>query len=452
MPKDSHLRRFAKSVLCVAFYLLLLIVFGSVIASSPEDALAYRSPELGVAQQRLTQAEADLSFWRGFGYNARATSSASYGDILDDDLGPGFDTSVGAGVGLSYSYLPSQQQSSLARVEQLKAELSDLQRGGVGTALQLHASLLLTQLELRLAEADFSAAQTSVSAAQEQPPADLEVLQRVEEQRLAESLLTLEQYRLALEDAQREFQTLSEEASLYNLQAPAVYRLVQFALPQVSMEDTYAHRALELEVVEAQTRLAEEPLNAFRSLALGAEYVTPTLGAEVSAGIFKAVPEANLGLSYPGGRSERWEVSVSAEIILDQNTPGRFSEATLRLDEAEAALRAFQNAFPDDLEAARQEAVRAWTNLRQREQRLELIDARIATLTEASEAIQTALSQASEDYERTLESQLRSVEQELSRAPDELERSEQELYLTWSGYLSAVANYLALAESNWRVR
>jgi len=440
----SRVRRTA-STLC------LIGVLGAAVASSPEDALAYRSPELEVVQQRLLGARSELSFWEDLSYGATLKPSASYSDTFGDDLDAQLQTDLSAGADLNYRYRGSEVLERVERVLRLEDELEDMERGGVGTALLLHAALLAAQLEQRLAEAAFAVAQADVRAAENQPPADDPVLARVHQARLEASRLTLEEHRLSLQSAREELQALREEAARYNLRAPATYRALQFALPVRRAEQTAAYRLLELEVQQAGARLAEAPLDPFNALQLGAEYTAPDFGAKASVGIFKTEPGATLGVSYPGGE-EGWELSLSAEIVLDENTQETFGDAEQELKEAEAALSAFVRSFPEELEAARAGVEAAWRSVALAERRLRLDESRILTLTEASEQLREALEVADEERERELEVQLRDLERELSRAPDERDRSEEVLYGSWRSYLSEVSSYLALVDERWRTR
>lgn len=442
--------RHAPLALLVSALSLLSLAF-----ASPEEALAYRPPEVAELEALIRQAEGDLGFFQQLGYSASVQPSVTYGDEYDDDEEASFESDFEFGAGVSYRYRPAQTLEQRANIEGVRDDLNDTLRDGVEGALLAHAALLEAQYELRGAEEAYRDVQIGLQAIESQLAESSEALRPLLEQRVAEGRLSFESRTLSLRNAQQEVRTLINEAERYGLSTPATYQPTRFVLPGREVETTSAYRRLSLAVASARTQASLQPLESFREVELSAEYALPDIKAELGVGIYRGDPGANLGVDYPGARSERYELALSAEIILDRNLVRSFGEVERELQEARDELETFQSTYTAELQDAFRSANAAEERLALAEQQFALSESRIQALEETRDALAAELESISEDEEeeeRVLERQLRDVERELSRAPNELERNERDLYRTWASYIQTVAGYLAFTENTWAIR
>ena len=366
-------------------------------ALPPSAALEWRSPELAALLQEASLLEAESVSGQRPGFEARVDPLIRFRDYpRDGDAGEWSER-----LGISASIDFGEPADGIARLrqglEQARRRVFLAELDGVSSALLAHGNLLVAQLDAREASAELTEARADLSAALQEPVAAAAVEVFRFEVREAE---------LEHREALQELQEARSEARAHGLEGEAVYERLRFVLPTGSVQPRRMHeyRMLELELLEARAELVAARRGNLDDLRLRTGYRTRSAAVDLEGGLLNGAPGVLIGIDMPGG-VERWEVEVSAQIVLADDSR-EVERLGMAVEQVQAELEAFPERFQEELGRAL-----TW-----------------AQLTE--EGLDLA--------ERELELRGESARDDLHRA--------------WLAYLRSVADVLELTGEAWTVR
>jgi hypothetical protein len=419
-------------------------------SESARSALAWEHPEAEAARSWVEALDAGLTPWGQLDYSARIRPLVRYQEYPGDgDVGD-LTTRLGVSASLTFGDRPATYARALQTLERARQDLFLLGSRGVRDALLAHAELLIAlEAEARAgreaAEAD--AALTELEQAAEQPATSAEqrAAPSAEEPSLRAARLEQRQAALALRRAEQDRAEAEAAAAAYGFASTVRYEPLRFLLPDPAAPGqgpraTHDYRMLELELLEAEAELSEVKGHPLDDLRIRAAYRTRSTEVDIQGGIVNGRPGLGFGLSSPGGL-ERWQLELSAELMLD--------DAWLGLPRLEAAVDAAGEElelFPSAFRASLAHSLGA----------AELADEALALAEEdaalAEEALTTRRSELAEVERggaggRTLE----RSRQALARAERNLSASRVRLYRAWIAYISAVAKALEMSGGTWQL-
>ena len=364
----------------------------------PSAALEWRSPELPALLQEASLLEAESVGGQQPGFEARVDPLVRFRDYPRDG-GPG---EWSGRLGISASIDFGEPADGIARLrqslEQARRRVFLAELDGVSSALLAHGDLLVAQLDVREASAELAEARGDLSAALQEPVVEAAALKAVR--------FEVQEAELEHREALQELQEARSEARAHGLEGEAVYERLRFVLPTMSVHPGRLHqyRMLELELLEARSELVAARRGNLDDLRLRTGYRTRSAAVDVEGGLLNGAPGILIGIDMPGG-VERWEVELSAQIVLEDD-----SREVERLELAVEQLRADLQAFPERFQEELGRGL-AWAQL-------------------AEEGLDLA--------ERELELRGESARDDLHRA--------------WLAYLRSVADVLELTGEAWAVR
>jgi outer membrane protein TolC len=424
---------------------LVVVLAGFAFASSPEDALLYRNPDLVRAEEDLRRANEELGFLSYVDAGIVVKPSATLTDRLDDDERATFVPRLSSTLSLEYRYSDRSVLQNQRGVLAAQLNLIKLERDGVVQALTAHTELLRAQLSARAAENALVAAQENVAEAE----AAFEAGTQTRNQ-LNEVTVSLERAELAFEQAQGRLEDALAEAADYGLGTPATFSFFQFELPQVVLSDLLALQDQQLSL--EQTRLDLDNLyflGTVSEVALSVGYSGNSVGAEAAVGIFESVPGANLELDAPGSANPTFRFGLAAEIGFDLDRITEIADAERNLQRAEEDYAEFAATLEADLSSAYEAALFAEEDVRLALEDYDL-DGRIVADAEQLVADLTAALEGAEDQDKA-EKNLETATNNLEKAKASLVRSEDGVYQKWLTYVQRVRDYLAKAEATFVV-
>ncbi|MEX2541715.1 MAG: hypothetical protein WD314_07895 [Trueperaceae bacterium] len=422
-------------------------------AAQPEQlaqrALAWEHPDAEAARRRVERLAQELTPWGQVDYSARLRPLLRFQGYPGEPDAGELTTRFGLSAWMNFADRPATHARSLQSLQRARRDLHRLRVLGVRDALLAHAELLLAQeQEARerrdLAEADAALAATTASAAATSPTGHAEL-----------RIARLDQRKAAL-DYRRALHHLAqarERAFEFGFAGPARYQPLRFALPDPAgagmlLENVHDYRMLELELLEAEAELDETRAGPLDDLRLGAAYRTRAATVDLEGGIVNGRPGATFGLSAPGG-PERWQLEISAEIVLDDSWQG-LPLLVRSLEEARERITAFAERFGIDVERAVTEAELAEAALSLAEEEVALAEQLLAQRTLNRDEVAAAT--------RSEEASASAGERDLARAKRDLARSESavggtrvRLHRAWIAYVRAVAELLEATGGTWEV-
>jgi outer membrane protein TolC len=390
------------------------------VALEPSELLEYRSDAYGRAEVDLEEAQDNLrNATSGFDSFIELKPTVSYGNddlrnpASDTEFDYGLEIDTGFGYAVDWPEINRVQRRNLIRAE---ANLADRLREDIGDALEFYVGVLGLQqanladiAEVVRLEAEFDNAQAQFDAG-EISANDLEGVR-----------IDLDAARLDEVTTERDLmlarQRIRDDYGITD--TTAMFVPVEFVLPIVPVEETFAYReaALNLRRLE-QLALQESYLGILDEIQLQVSYERDQLrDASVSVGINDdGVPNAGIDIDYrpfDDNDDESWEISLGATIRLDTNTGRDFRNANRNIEEAEDDLRRIKEEYAEDVPNVLEDAVTARRELELAVENLAFIEQRIVELQAQFEAESSAFTLADSEFSR-LNEELAAIEDELN--------------------------------------
>jgi outer membrane protein TolC len=402
-------------------WLLLLLMFGSVASAfEPRDVLAYRSEDYLQALERLEQSRQDLrNAVSGFSSFIELKPNVSYGNndvrnaASDIELDYGLEIDAGVDYGIDWPEVSRVERRNLLRAED---DVVGRLRDDINEGLEFYIAILALQqgecnarAEVERLELEFENAQARFEA-DEISANDLEGVR-----------IDLDDARLNATDATRTLvlarARIREEYGVRETEARFV--AVEFALPAVPVEETFAYREAERELRQLEVEAIQDGyFGILDNIQLRVRYERDQLrDASISVGIDEGVPGAGIDFDYrpfDDNDNEEWAVTLGATIRLDTGTGRDFRAPRQDIELARAELdiirEEYEREIPErlqDVSSARQELQLAIDNFAYIEQRI--IESRDELAAEAQ-----AFSSADRDFQR-LDAEQNAINEELGQ-------------------------------------
>jgi hypothetical protein len=419
---------------------------------SARAALTWEHPDATAARQRIDDLAGELTPWGQIDYSARLRPLLRYQEYPEDGDAGDLTARLGVSAALTFGDRPATHARALQRLERARHDHFVLVSRGVRDALLAHAELLLAREGVARALREMADADAAVDALEESvSEGDTASLREARlEQRIAA---------LGLRRARQDLADAADAATAYGLASSPRYEPIRFVLSDTAPHDpalatapagtnavpdpraSHEYRMLELALLEAEAELSQARAQPLDDLRLRAAYRTREAEIDLEGGMVNGRPGLGFGFSSPGGR-ERWQVEVSAELVLDENwheLPG----LEVAVEGARQELEAWPAAFLADIARSRAAAELA-------EEALALAEEDTALAEEALAALRSGMAELEREGgdQRTLE---RST-QALATAERELSASRLRLYRAWIAYVRAVAGWLESTGGSWAVR
>jgi hypothetical protein len=387
------------------------------------DALGFLPPGLEGAVWEVEQLEAESSAWGQIDYSARLGPVVRYRHYPGEEDGDSLSARFGLLSRIDFGDPPATLARSLQALERARDQLATMQRVGTRAALVAHGNLLLAQEAEARAGREFQEAEGELGEASGgQDLAELEL-----EARLADL-----DYRRAAQD----LNVARREAVAHGLASTAAYEPLRFVLPRsVDPRSTHDYRMLELALLEAQAEVDEERRRPLDDLRLRAAYRTRGAQLDVTGGIINGTPGATLGLSVPGGL-ERWEIELSAQLLLDDSWTGLES-----LERAVSDARAGLDAYIAQFEVEFSEALVS----------THLAEEAVTLAEEVVALAENAAALAEEEAARSNQAG-RAQAASVRRAREDLATRQSRLYRTWLAYVRSTEALLELTDGQLHAR
>ncbi len=411
--------------------LLLVLVGTFASAFEPRDVLAYRSEDYQQALERLEEARSDLrNATGGFSSFIELKPNVSYGNddvrnqASDTEFDYGLEIDAGVDYGIDWPEVSRVQRRNLLRAE---GDVVGRLRDDIKDGLEFYVNVLGLQqgesnARARLAqrELDFENAQARFDAG-EISANDLEGV-RIE----------LEEARLDAQDASRALglarERIREEYGLSDTTARFVP--VEFALPVVAVEDTFAYREAERELRQLEAEAFQDSyFGILDNIELEVRYERDQLReASIGIGIDEGVPGAGIDLDYrpfDDNDDEEWEISLGATIRLDTGTGRDFRVARAEIELAREELALLRVEYEREIPEQLQEVSTARQELELAIDNLAFVDQRIIELQERLAAETQAFSAADSEFQR-----LDTLQNDINRELDQVDERREEIRQT----------------------
>jgi outer membrane protein TolC len=400
-----------------------------VWAFGPQEALAYRSPELGPAQALLEAARQ-----RAEAVNLGLTTSLSATRADGNN-------SYSAGVSWQWGFT-SRIEAALA-VSRAERQLRQLKRDGQRDALLAHAGLWLAQSRLSASLKRLEASQTRLEASRQR--LELGAVSALQHQ---EAAVAARQAELLWRQAQVSLSAAGAEAARLGLRGSARAQTARFALPESIVDRGPAYQEAAASLQLAQARLDEAGRSLLPELNLTAGYTGADAQLQSTASWTGRGPGASLLLgSIPTevrnlppspvtglrpGQNE-WRLSLGARLALPLEALPALRQLEAERDLAAVRLERTRAELTLRLASARAEAEHALEGLELSQERLQL-----ATRHQA--VAQARLQAGSASPIEALEAQAGVSEAEAGVAQ------------AWQAYITAVARFLELSDGEWSLQ
>lgn len=444
---------------------------GNAEGAGPEAALGWLDPEIAAATTEVDLLAARLTPWGQVDYSARLRPLLRYNEYPGDGDTGNLTARLGVSAVIDFTDPPATHARSHQRLERARQVVFLLHSRGIRDALLAHAYLLIAQEQEVVARRSLEAGEAQTAGAggtagakdgTEDRGADRaedgagdgggDRLEdrggRGKDRGLRAARL---EWRMAAHDHDEALQDLDEargSARAYGLSTQAGYRPLRFVLPGPEVEEfahrqSHDYRMLELKLLEAEAELGEAESRPLDDLRVRGAYRGRGAQLELEGGIVNGGPGATLGLKVPGG-SWRWQLEISAELVLDDGWLG-----LPRLEDAVAAAREDLASYRD---AYRQEFAQARAGAELAEEALDLAEIEVALLEEVAAERQAELAAVSRANGDGGESRRAGARQAVARAERDLSRARIRLYRAWVGYIREAARLLELTGASWDAR
>ncbi|MEX2536038.1 MAG: hypothetical protein WD273_10635 [Trueperaceae bacterium] len=260
-----------------------------------------RDPALELAHRDVERLQSAVTPWGQVDYSARLNPVFRYRDYAGDGSAGSWTGRLGLSGGIDFVDPPATHARALQSLERARQRSAVMELDRVTDALLAHANLLIEQQQELAARLELQEVAAPVESQEAQ--GDLEL-----------RMAALD-YRIALHD----LENAQAVVLAHGLSAIAHYEPLRFRLPRVdatSFRDTHGYRMLELALLEAEAELAQARRAPLDDLRLRTSYRNRSMQVDVEGGLVNGTPGATFGFDLPGG-VERWEVHVSAQLVLD---------------------------------------------------------------------------------------------------------------------------------------
>jgi hypothetical protein len=373
--------------------------------------------------RKVERLEAESSAWGQIDYSARLGPVVRYRHYPGEEDADSLSARFGLLSRIDFGDPPATRARSLQALDRARDQLATMQRAGKRAALLAHGNLLLAQEAEARAGRELQEAEEKLGEASgNQDLAELEL-----EARLAD---------LAYRRAAQDLTVARREAVAHGLAGTATYEPLRFVLQQsVDPRTTHDYRMLALALLEAQAEVDEQRRRPLDDLRLRAAYRARGAQLDVTGGIINGTPGATFSLSVPGGL-ERWEIELSAQLLLEDSWTGLTS-----LERAASEARAALDAYATVLEVEFSEALLS----------AQLAEEAVILAEEVVDLAENAAILAEEEAVRSNEAgraQLASV----SRAREDVVTRRARLYRSWLAYVRSTMALLELTDGQWQTR
>jgi hypothetical protein len=277
-----------------AFAWLILSSTTLAWAVKPNAVLDYRGPELERLAGDITRAEREVA------RTQLGLSGALEVEPLVDYTfeGPGSPAEFGLGIeaGLEVAYLYDQPTLLIRLRDLLSAQerYQDAQRDGVWEALLAHVNAIQTEFRFALMQQSLGEAEHAASELQTQRQ-----LGEVSDAELALSRLEVDAARIALERARQELRDARAAAASFGIRGDLTFRPLRFALPQVSVQHTFAYQRAVIAVQRAELlSLQSSVYDVLEEVSLSAGYEGENFALSGSLNFSNGLPGASIGADY----------------------------------------------------------------------------------------------------------------------------------------------------------
>lgn len=402
----------------MAFWCLLLGLVEALAyaaAGDLEQALGARSQASAARERELEDAEQALQLAvTGTSVSFSASPSLELERDLDTLGDAEFESDVTLAAQLLYRFDARAIASARLTVARAEARLRAQRRADVERAL-----LALSALRLALrAQDDARQAVAELPAPSDEPHGAVAPALEIEART---ARLELRQ----ADDAVRVHESALAELGIYG---SGVLADVRFALATAAPESHPQARLLSLQLDQARSALRVAELAFLPTVAVTGRYEDMGFTTTGRVGLSSGRPEVALGVAYSPDDDRAWLVGVEATF--------RVRDVDVRsLAAAEAGVVAAAQAFDDFLAGypESESRSRAATEMAQEAFAIAWLTLELAE-NEAADAVARGAT----------ESDIRRAVQAQRRADDAAERA-------WQRYVRAVADHLAVTESDWRV-
>jgi outer membrane protein TolC len=402
----------------VAVLSLCCVLCVPVLAFGPQDALAYRSPEVRAAEAAraasATQRQATAEGASGvFSTGARTSSKQTYS------------------VTLQYrhdSYALAQAEQTLERAGRTVTQTT---RDDVQRALLAHAALWKAQANRQAAQWRADAAQMTAKEVERKHGLGLASALDLEA-----ATLDAEDATLALQQAEDALTSAQADATRYGFTDAATGDTLRFALAETPPEATpdFLDAAGTLRLAQARVTATHRDLQT--GLSVGANYIGTT---QFSSTVSSRGPSADVSIGYPSLFSPQfllygrgWTFSVTADVPINPADRAAAKVAVADAALAQARLARQGSDLTVQIPQARRAATAAAATLGQARERAALAQRRVAVAE--ARAKEGAASPA-----EVLNAQATQADADARVAE------------AWQAYVTAVGSYLDLVGGSWEV-
>jgi outer membrane protein TolC len=424
-PRDSDAPRSGWLACVLGSLLLCVFALAPAFACSPQEALAYRSPDVAAAVARLAAARAHA---QALGWRTRS--------VLTGEETGGHDRYT---LSLSLAPRPLDETTAARQVAESEQAVRRLERESIRLALAAHAALWADQAAETAARARRTRAE--IAKAEVERKAGLGAVATLDAQ---EARLTLEEAQLSELQAVRALAAARRSAARYHLLGDATPSALHFRLPTPAPETLWDVQQARWEMRLAEARACEARRAVRPAIGLQVSYLgrhwqaitslsTRTPSIDLLLGL-PSLSDASL-LQYQGdffAPADEWDVTIQAELPLSPATRSAVRLAKAEVAAAKAHLERARLDLEVQLPRVRQEATDA-------RERLALARTRVSLKLRLLDVVRARAAAGSASV-------LAVHDAEIAHADTAADMAR-----AWNGYLEATARYLELADGGWEV-
>ncbi len=442
---------------------------------APRDLLSFQSSDAVQQLQDVSMAEREFQRARlGLSGGLEVRSSTSLSGTLDPP-GPEPEFEFNPSIRLTAAY-QFDQVTILQRegtLLQRRQQFEDRLRNGIENALSTHIGYLRADLGLQIRQRTLDETREQVALAEMQAAAG-----EITDAQLRTQQLRLTEAQLAVDRAAQTVRLMQEQWQQLGFVEQPVFEPLLFALPEKPVEATLDYQRLMTALRGAQAAaLQSGAFGILENVSVVGGYEGTDARVFGTLGLDRGRPGIVLDGEYRESTSDRWSVTLSTKVRVDDRTFDDFTNSNGAIERLQQDLALFIDDYDRNLRRRRAEVDFRYQDFELATKRRETNQQRMLELEALLEGLPTRVEQQQRELDevraqrdaatgeerssldqrvRDVESALRDDERLLRDSENELARLRRDalrdldgIYLTWEGYVRAVADYLDVVEERW---